>query len=489
MRRLLPLLLASTALALPVQAKDLTIGMGLEPPHLDPTAGAAAAIDEVVFLNTFEGLVRLQEDGSITPLLAESFTISDDGLTYTFDLVEGVTFHDGSSFDAADVVYSFDRARGEDSPNAKKGFFEPIVDIEAPDDGTVVLTLSAPSSVFLFRLTTGDAAIVPEGMNEELQTNPIGTGPYQVSERLEGDRVILTPYDGYRDPSKQNFDEVTFRFISDAAAQVAALLAGDLDAFPNIGAPENLIQFEADPRFNVVVGTTEGETVMALNPRREPFDNPLVRQAIMHALDRQEIVDGAMFGYGTPIGSHFAPHHPAYVDLTGVYPHDPDRARELLAEAGLAEGFEATFILPPPSYARRGGEIIQQQLADVGIDVTLEPVEWGQWLENAFRGYNYDMTIVSHTEALDIDIYAQGPDYYFGWEDDGFNAVIEQIKGETDPDALTALYGDAQQILAEGVGSAFIFQLAKHGVMADGLVGMWANAPIQANDITGASWE
>jgi peptide/nickel transport system substrate-binding protein len=168
---------------------------------------------------------------------------------------------------------------------------------------------------------------------------------------VQGDRVVLTAYPDYWG-EKPALERVTFKFISDPTAAFAAMMAGDIDAFPNYPAPENLAQFEADPRFQVIVGSTEGETILAMNNARAPFDDIRVREAISHAIDRQAIIDGAMFGYGTPIGSHFAPHNPAYADLTGFAAYDPEKAKALLAEAGLADGFATTLILPPPAYAR-----------------------------------------------------------------------------------------------------------------------------------------
>ena len=222
------------------------------------------------------------------------------------------------------------------------------------------------------------------------------------------------------------------------------MLAGDVDAFANIPAPESLGQFEADPRFEVVIGSTEGETILTMNNGKPPFDDLRVRRAVAHALDREAIVDGAMFGYGTPIGSHFAPHHPAYVDLTGRYPHDPEKAKSLLAEAGLAEGFKATIKLPPPTYARRGGEIIAAQLAKVGIELEIVPVEWAQWLEQVFRGKDYDLTVVSHTEPMDINIYGRD-DYYFAYESEAFKATLAK---------LDATVGGGRALRADGRGPA-----------------------------------
>ncbi len=224
----------------------------------------------------------------------------------------------------------------------------------------------------------------------------------------------------------------TFKFIAEPAAAYAALMAGDIDAFSNYPAPESFAQFAADPRFSVFAGTTEMETVLALNQREAPFKDLKVRRAISYALDRHAIIDGAMFGYGIPIGSHFPPHNAAYVDLTGVYPHDPARARALLREAGYPRGFAATLKLPPPSYARRGGEIVAAQLAQVGIRVRIENLEWAQWLEQVFARHDFDMSIVGHAEPMDYDIYARD-DYYFGYSSPEFKSLLAALDDALDP--------------------------------------------------------
>ncbi len=481
------LLLAVSMSPALAQRTDINVGMVLEPPNLDPTGGAAAAIDEVVYANVFEGLTRFDSSGAVIPALAESWDISEDGLTYTFHLHSGVIFHDGSPMDSSDVVFSLERAMAEDSTNAQKGLFAGIESVEAPDAETVVVTLSAPNGLFLFNMAWGDAVIVAPESAENNATNPIGTGPFEFVEWVQGDHVELAKFDSYWGEPVA-LDQVTFKFVGDPTAAFAAMMTEDIDAFPNFPAPETLPQLEADPRFTVIVGSTEGETVMSMNNGREPFDNILVREAIAHAINRQEIIDGAMFGYGTPIGTFFAPHNPAYVDLTGLSDYDPERSKELLAEAGYPDGFSATFHLPPvATYARRGGEIIAAQLREVGIEVELINVEWAQWLEGPFGAKEYDLTIVSHTEPMDIGAYAN-PDYYFNYQSDEFNAVMEELNDTTDPDARTALLQQAQTIIAEDYATVFLFQLAKTGVANAKLEGLWANSPTQANDMTGVHW-
>ena len=485
----LMLLLGAAALVLPLaaqaqSAKDtVVIGMALEPPHLDPTAGAAAAIDEVVYANVFEGLTRIDQNGAVRPGLATDWAISGGGLVYDFNLRSGVKYHDGTDFDSADVVFALERARAEDSVNAQKRLFAAIERVEAVGPTRVRLTLSRPEGSLLFNLGWGDAVVVAPESADTNKSNPIGTGPYKFARWVQGDRVELVASDD-RAPLKQ----VTFKFIADASAQMAALQAGDIDAFPNFGAPESLSQFEADARFAVVIGNTEGETILSTNNTRQPFDDIRVRQAIAHAIDRQEFIDGAYFGYGKPIGSHFAPHHPAYVDLTSVYPHDVDKAKALLAEAGFPKGFKATLKLPPPTYARRGGEVIAAQLARVGIAVEIIPVEWAQWLEQVFRGDDFDLTIVSHTEPLDISIYAREK-YYFNYDSAAFKTVIDRLDQTSDQQQRYALLGDAQRIIADDAVNGFIFQLPKLGVWRKGLVGLWENSPVQANDMTRVRWQ
>jgi peptide/nickel transport system substrate-binding protein len=327
---------------------DVTLGVRLEPPHLDPTEGAAAATDEVVYANVFEGLTRIGPDGEVKPALAKSWEVSDDGLTYTFHLQEGVKFHDGTDFDASDVVFSFERAMAPDSANSQKALFSAIGKVEAADPRTVRITLTRPEGSLPFNLGWGDAVIVAPESAAANKTNPVGTGPFRFSDWTKGDSITLVRNDAYwGEPVK--LDRATFKIIADPSAAFASMMAGDIDGYPIYPAPENLAQFEADPRFSVVVGTTEGETILAMNNAKKPFDDPRVRKAVSHAIDRQAIIDGALFGYGTPIGSHFAPHHPAYVDLTGMYPHDVEKAKALLTEAGYPDGFKTTLTLPPSS--------------------------------------------------------------------------------------------------------------------------------------------
>ena len=483
-------LAASTAIVLcaggALAQDSITVAIQLEPPNLDPTGGAAQAIDSVLYANVFEGLTRFMADGAVVPGLAESWDISEDGLTYTFHLHDGVTFHDGTTMDAEDVKFSLDRARAEDSINAQKALFAGITDVTVVDPLTVAVTLDKPNGMFLFNMAWGDAVIVNPEAIADIATNPIGTGPFTFTDWAQGDRIDLTRNPNYwgNAPALQS---ATFRFIADPTAAFAAVMAEDVDAFIGFPAPENLPQFEADPRFQVLDGNTEGETILSINNKMPPFDDVRVRAAVAHAIDRQAIIDGAMFGYGTPIGTHFAPHNPDYLDLLSNSAYDPELSQKLLADAGYPDGFTTTLKLPPPSYARRGGEIIASQLRTVGIETEITNLEWAQWIEEVFTNKDFGLSIVSHTEPMDIGIYAN-PDYYFQYDNPSLRAVMTQLERTSDPAGRSALLKAAQRIIADDYVNGYLFELAIATVAKAEIQGLWVNQPTAAVDLTGVSW-
>jgi len=481
------LLLASAAGMAGAQAKDsIVVGMQLEPTGLDPTDGAASAIREVTYANIFEGLTRIDAKGQVQPGLAESWSISKDGLVYTFKLIRGVKFHDGATFDCSNVKFSYERAVAPESTNAQKQLFEPIAKTECPADGTAIVTLKRPTALFLFNMGWGDAVMLSPATAATNAANPVGTGPFKFKQWVKGDRVELVAYPDYWG-ARPKLSAVTFKFIADPAAATAAVLAGDIDAYPAFPAPEALDQFKADPKFSVKVGTTEGKTILALNNAKKPFDDIRVRRALAYAIDRKALIDGAQSGYGAPIGSHYVPSDPGYLDLTGTYPYDPTKAKALLAEAGIKPGLEITLQLPPPVYARRGGEVIAAMLEQVGIKAKLVPIEWGQWIDKVFLHSDFDATIISHTEARDLDIYAREK-YYFNYQNPDYKALYKQFVEAVDPKVQTDLVGKLQTKLAEDEPNVFLFAYAKVGIANAKIRGLWENAPVPANDMTGVSW-
>jgi len=468
----------------PVYGGTLRVALPAEPPGLDPTTNTAAVIDRVVYNNVYEGLVKLSRTGEIVPGVAEGLPeISDDGLVWTFHLRHGVKFHDGHELTAADVGYTFERDKDPATGVPHPEYYEPIESIEALDEYTVQFTLKEPDSMFLFNLARGDSVIVPNGAGDELKSHPDGTGPFKFVEWVRGDHVTLAKFAGYY-KRLPYLDKVIIKFIPDPSAQIAALKAGNIDVIAYIMSPESAVDIANDPRFKVLNGVSTGEVILAINNSRKPFNDLRVRRAISYAINRQEIIKGAMFGYGTPIGSHMSPINPNYIDLTWLYPYDPDKARELLAEAGYPNGFKAVLTLPQPyNYSVRSGEIVADQLKRVGIDLKIELIDWGQWLERVFTNANYDLTIIGHAEAFDISIYAK-PTYYFRYDNPWLREVIHRAHLATDPVEQKKLYAIAQWIIASDAVNGFLFVAPSLPAMRREVMGWWKDYPIPACDVT-----
>lgn len=468
---------------------DVVLGLSIEPSGLDPTVAAPVAIGQVTWQNLFEGLVRIDRDGRVVPQLARSWTVSPDGRTYTFALQPGVRFHDGEAFDAASAKFSLDRARGEASTNPQKQFFQVIDAVETPDAATLVVRLREPAGNLLYWLGWPASVMVAPASAATDRVTPVGTGPFRFVAWAKGDRVVLERDPAYWDAARlPRLARATFRFIGDPQAQVAALQSGDVDAVPELAAPELFAPFRADPRFAAVVGRTGLKVVAGMNGARKPFDDPRVRRALMMAVDRAALIEGAQSGLGQPIGSHYAPNDPGYLDLTGVLPFDPRRAKALLAEAGHPDGLAFTIAAPQMPYATHTAEVLQAMFADIGVTLRIVPTEFpATWIATVFKDHDFDMTVVAHAEPLDIGIYAR-PDYYFGYRNPAFDRTIAEAERTTDAAARLALYGSAQRMLAEDVPALYLYALPKLGVWNAKLEGLWADEPIPSNDLTEVRW-
>ncbi|MCA1411180.1 ABC transporter substrate-binding protein [Bradyrhizobium sp. NBAIM20] len=485
---------ALVAAPLPVLAQSkkdsVVMGMTLEPPGLDPTNAAAAAIAEVTLYNIYETLTKINEDGSTSPLLAESWTASPDLKTYTFKLRKGVKFHNGEPFDAAAVKFSFERNAAPTSTNKDKSLYQAFEKVETPDAETVVITVKYSEPNLPFLLGQAGGSIVEPKSAATNVTQPVGTGPYQLGAWAKGSSITLSKWADYRNASAIKLSKVTIRFISDPAAQAAALLSNDVDAFPRI-ATRVVAQFKSDPRFTVLIGGSRAKTIVAINHRKKPLDDVRVRRAILAAIDRKALIDGAVEGYGTPIGSFYTPGSLGYVDTTGINPYDPEKAKKLLTEAGVTTPLELSLKLPPPPYARQGGEIVAAQLAKVGVTAKIENVEWAQWLSQVFAGngpHNFDLTIVSHVEPFDL-VKITEPDYYLGYNNEKFNALYKQIVSTPDEAGRAKLLGDAQRMLATDAVSAYLFQPQWPTVINKKLKGVWKEVPQFENDFSAWYWE
>ena len=488
-------LLASSAASLPLfaawpamaQAKkdSVTLAMTLEPPGLDPTAGAASSIAEVVLYNVFETLTKINSDGSVSPLLAESWEVSSDLKTYTFRLRKDVKFQNGEPFNAAAVKFSFDRAAADKSTNKDKRTFANL-STKVADEHTVVLTNQEIDPDFLFMMGQATSIVVEPKSATTNASKPVGTGPYKLAAWAKGASVTLTAWPGYRSTQSIRIKRAVFRFIPDPAAQVAALLAGDVDAFPRVS-PRSVPQFKANARFQVVVSNSRAKTILAINNARKPLSDIRVRRAIAAAIDRKAVIAGAADGYGVPIGSYYVPTAFGYVDTTGVNPFDLEKAKALMAEAGVKTPLTLTMTLPPAPYARQGGELIAAQLAKIGIQLKLQNVEWAQWLSGTYTNKNYDLTIISHVEPFDLGNFAK-PDYYWGYQSQEFNELFDKIKHTPRPADRARLLGDAQRLLAHDSVHGFLYTPQWVTVANKKLRGLWKDMPVFVNDLSALTW-
>jgi peptide/nickel transport system substrate-binding protein len=497
MKKLLFIILSLTLLvpvagvlaATPQHGGNLVVCQPAEPPGLDPTANTAAAIDRVVFANIYEGLIKVERTGKFIPGLATRWEVSPGGKIYTFHLRKGVTFHNGEPFNATVAKWNLERAMAPNTVNAHPEYFRGIGKIETPDDYTLVLYLKDVDALFIPHMAEGDAVMLPMKGYQTAKSNPIGTGPFRFVKWVRGDRVEMTRYDGYWNPALPYLDNVTFKFIGDPSAQIAALKAGDIDVLGGIAAPESAMEISKDKRFKVFSGTSTGEVIMSTNNKAKPFDNKLVRQAMAYAIDRQEIIDLVMFGFGTPIGSHWSPSTPYYVDLTGMFPHNPQKARELLAKAGYPNGFEATIKLPAIySYSRRAGEVIADQFRRVGIKLNIEIVEWGQWIERIFKKKEYQLTMIGHVEAWDIGIYAN-PNYYFQYDSQKFRDAYAKALKAPNEEEKAKWFGECQKIIAEDAVNGYLFSAPSLPAMKAAVMNWWENYPTIALDCTEVWWK
>ncbi len=464
---------SSTTSTTPTSSKKtLVVGAVLEPPTLDVTANAAAGIAEALRDNVYEGLVRTDPKGKILPQLARSYDISADGRTVTFHLVSA-RWHDGSPFTAADVKFSWERAmdKATTPPNPHRDYWAPVDAITVVDDHTVKVALKQYSDSWLFHMAQGSAAILsPKSIAADKDT-PVGTGPFRFSRWNRGDSIVLVRNENYWGP-KAPLQQVTFKYITDANAMNNALTAGDVDAISAVTGPEQLAAFSSSKGFKVLEGKPSGKIIVAMNNGSGATKDLKVRQAISYALDRKAFIDGVYLGHATAIGTHAVPNdsEPYYLDLTGTYKPDRARARQLLSEAGFASGLSLRLSLPPPAYARRGGEILASQLAEVGIKVQTESVEFPLWLDKVFGKANYDLTIINHVEPRDIGNYGNSK-YY--WRYDNPQVADQLSRADAEPDAKKRndLYGQAEKQISQDAVNVWVMSPDSLAVIKSSLKG------------------
>jgi peptide/nickel transport system substrate-binding protein len=460
-------------------AAVLTVGATAEPDTFDFTQSANAGIPEVLLYNVYETLYKVNQEGALEPLLAGSYEVSDDRLTYTFALADA-TFASGTPVTAEAVIASF-QAHQSAANTIVSAPLAKIAAFATPDDKTVAITLKAPSNTWLYDMTS-TAGIVVDPAATDLATTPAGSGPYTLESWTPGDRITLARNDAYWGDLAA-YGQVEFRYFSDASAMTFALQTGDLDLTTNLTSPTSISQFEDNPDYQVLSGLTQGEVVLGFNHQRQALQDVRVRQAINYAIDRQALVDTAWGGYGALIGSMVIPTDAYYEDLSQTYPYDPAKAKALLAEAGVTNLKLALRVPADLPYAPPAAQFIASALGEVGITVTVEELDFtGGWLPQVFTNGDYDLTIVAHTEPRDIGSFAD-PSYYWHYDNAEFQALIAEAD-QAAPDEFAPLMQEAARLLAEDAAADWLFVLPQLIVARAGLEGVPLNQTSLAFDVT-----
>jgi peptide/nickel transport system substrate-binding protein len=314
---------------------SLTVGLVAEPASLDFTTKDGAAIPQALLDNVYETLVTVDQNGKITPSLAKSWTVSPDGKTYTFELVDNAKFTDGQAFTAKDAVFSINRVK-KDWTISLKAAMDVVADAKALSDTKLEVTLSKPSNDWLYRMSTRVGAMMTEKAVADLATKPVGTGPFVFDQWRRGDSISLKANPAYWG-KKPFFQQVTLKYFKDPTALNNALLTKTIDVIGTVQAPESLAQFQGNDAYEIIEGTTNGEVLLSFNNAKAPFNDLKVRQAARYAIDHKALLDTCWAGRGTLVGSMVPPTDPWYEDLTGLYPHDLNKAKSRLVRAGGQE--------------------------------------------------------------------------------------------------------------------------------------------------------
>jgi len=461
--------------------RTLVIGATAEPTSLDPTADAAAAGSQVMLYNVYETLVKVDATGQLKPLLAQAWDVSEDRLTYTFQLNPAARFSDGTKVTADAVARNIERIRTAPVAAKLKQAMAPVASTSAPSDETLEVTLTRPSVNWLYEMaSTAGMVINPAGFDTAREATA-GSGPLTVARWTSGDSIVLARNEAYWG-TPVRFDEVTFRYFGDPNAMNASMLSGQLDIISNLQAPDALAQFADTSRFSVIEGTTNGEVVLGVNNSNPALADPLVRQALTLAIDRQALVDTTWFGRGRVIGSMAVPTDPYFEDLAGLYPYDPARARQLLEEAGHGK---LTLRLKPAAlpYASRAAQFVASQLGAVGVTVQVEELQFpARWLETVYTNADYDLTIVAHVEARDLVTFTN-PDYYWRYSNPAFNDLVARADADT-LDGYVAGMREASRLLATDAAAIWLFGLPNLVVTRTGITGVARDQSSLSFDVT-----
>ena len=453
-------------------AGELNVGIAQDlDSSLDPHKTVKAGTREVMF-NVFEGLLKPDASGNLNPAVAESYTVSDDHLLYTFKLRSGVKFHNGQDVTPEDVIWSYQRCAEPDSADIIQVAAFAGVEMYAEGDDTVCFQLQEPNNEFASYLTT---AVLPKDYTEQ-DTQPVGTGPFKFVSRMAQESVVLERFDDYWG-EKPELTKVTYKIIENADSILLSLQSGAVDVFAHLTTTQIA---QLGDGFHVEEGTMNLVQALYLNNAEKPFDDVRVRQALSYAVDRQQILDLAFDGYGTLLGSSMYPAFSKYFDdsLTDYYTYNTEKAKELLTEAGYPNGFDMTITVPSNYQPHMDtAQVIVEQLKAVGINATIQPVTWESWVQDTYSNRQFQSTVVGvdassmTASAMLSRFVSTAGNNFINYSNADYDALYAQAQACYDDEEQTAMYKDLEKNLTENAANVYIQDMADFVAVRDGLEG------------------
>ena len=455
----------------------ITIGIPQDLDSLVPSLSQGAGTQEILY-NIYEGLYKPDSEGNLVPAVASDYTMSEDGLVYTFTLRDGIKFHNGNPVTVEDVKYSIETCAGLNGGEPVISAFSNIESVEAPDDKTVVITLKESSSPFMAILSTVEAAIVPADA-PDLQTDPVGTGPYRFVSRSLQENVVLERFDDYwGEPA--HIKDITLKVLADSDSIVMNLEGGAVDLVARVSTAQAA---ELGDDFEVLEGTMNLVQAMYLNNAVAPFDNEKVRQALCYAVNKQEILDFVSEGKGTPVGSSMFPAFGKYYveELNDIYTTDIDKAKALLADAGYADGFSFTMKVPS-NYQQHvdTAQVVAEQLKQINVTANIELIEWETWLSDVYQGRDFEATLVGvdastlTAGAMLSRFRSDAHNNFINFNNEEYDAAYEEAlaaEAVMDDDKATEAYKKCETILAETAANVYIQDMCELVAVRKGYTG------------------
>jgi peptide/nickel transport system substrate-binding protein len=441
---------------------EFRFGTNAEIDSLDPYLVVGGDAKGIVLFNIFEGLLKSDKDGNFFPAVAESYEVKDAGKTYSFKLRKGVKFHNGNEVTPADVRYSFDQALSGEFAHGSSAAFANIEKVDVTEAGDITITLKEANTEFTAFVTN---AIIPADYTEH-ESHPIGTGPFKFESYAPQQELVLSKFDEYWQEGLPHLDKVSIINHADSNATLLSLQSGNIDG--SALAADSITSVD-ESVYNIIQRNSNAVQLLALNNDYEPLKDPRVRQALSYAVDKKQIIDQAFGGYGTPVGTPIIPGLAKYFNasLTNAYPADVEKAKQLLADAGYADGFDLEIAVPSNYVVHVDtAQVIVNQLAAIGVSATIKQYDWATWLEDVYGNRNYQATVVSVGGASlspggELSRYrSDAEDNFFNFKSPAFDAKYDEAVAALDESKKASLYKEAQQILSEEAASVFIQDIA-----------------------------